>query len=197
MVVTIVPIAITAAGFSGSQDYRPVTVPFDPGKLALLAAVVACVGALARRFNVPNAFMIGPLLATIAITAAGIETSSMPTPFSSGGQVLLACALGARFQQSFVRHAPRFVAALVPSVLLTLSLAGLLALLLSWASGLYLGTMLLSCSPGGIAEMAITAKVLRIGVPLVTAAHVARFVIVVLLAVPMYRLVAKGRADAG
>jgi membrane AbrB-like protein len=141
----------------------------------------------------PNAFMIGPLLATIAITASGVETSSMPTPLSNAGQVLLACALGSRFQQSFVRHAPRFVAALIPSVLLTLALAGLLALLLSWVSGVYLGTMLLACSPGGIAEMSITAKVLKIGVPLVTAAHVTRFVIVVLLTVPMYRLIAKER----
>jgi membrane AbrB-like protein len=191
MVVTIVPVAITAAGFSGSQDYRPVTLPLDAGRLALLFASVTVVGMLARRIGMPNAFMIGPLLATIAITASGIETSSMPTPVSNAGQVLLACALGARFQQSFVRHAPRFVAALIPSVLLTIALAGLLALLLSWISGLYIGTMLLACSPGGIAEMSITAKVLKIGVPLVTAAHVTRFVIVVLLTVPMYKLISK------
>ena len=51
--------------------------------------------------------------------------------------------------------------------------------------------MLLAAAPGGIAEMSITAQVLKIGVPLVTAAHVTRFVIVVLLTAPMYRLVAK------
>ena len=191
MVVTIVPVGITAAGFAGSQDYRPVKLAFDPANLAMLAAVVAMAGVLARRMEVPNAFMVGPLLATIAITASGIESSSMPTALSNAGQVLLACALGARFQQSFLREAPRFVAALIPSILITIGLAALLGLLLSWASGLYLGTMLLAAAPGGIAEMSITAQVLKIGVPLVTAAHVTRFVIVVLLAAPMYRLVAK------
>jgi len=191
MVVTIVPVGITAAGFAGSQDYRPVKLAFDPANLAMLAAVVAMAGVLARRMEVPNAFMVGPLLATIAITASGIESSSMPTPLSNAGQVLLACALGARFQQSFLREAPRFVAALIPSILITIGLAALLGLLLAWASGLYLGTMLLAAAPGGIAEMSITAQVLKIGVPLVTAAHVTRFVIVVLLAAPMYRLVAK------
>jgi len=191
MVVTIVPVGITAAGFAGSQDYRPVKLAFDPANLAMLVAVVAMAGVLARRMEVPNAFMVGPLLATIAITASGIESSSMPTPLSNAGQVLLACALGARFQQSFLREAPRFVAALIPSILITIGLAALLGLLLAWASGLYLGTMLLAAAPGGIAEMSITAQVLKIGVPLVTAAHVTRFVIVVLLAAPMYRLVAK------
>ena len=191
MVVTIVPVGITAAGFAGSQDYRPVKLAFDPANLAMLAAVVAMAGVLARRMEVPNAFMVGPLLATIAITASGIESSSMPTALSNAGQVLLACALGARFQQSFLREAPRFVAALIPSILITIGLAALLGLLLAWASGLYLGTMLLAAAPGGIAEMSITAQVLKIGVPLVTAAHVTRFVIVVLLAAPMYRLVAK------
>ncbi len=191
MVVTIVPVGITAAGFAGSQDYRPVKLAFDPANLAMLAAVVAMAGVLARRMEVPNAFMVGPLLATIAITASGIESSSMPTALSNAGQVLLACALGARFQQSFLREAPRFVAALIPSILITIGLAALLGLLLSWASGLYLGTMLLAAAPGGIAEMSITAQVLKIGVPLVTAAHVTRFVIVVLLTAPMYRLVAK------
>jgi uncharacterized membrane protein AbrB (regulator of aidB expression) len=36
--------------------------------------------------------------------------------------------------------------------------------------------------------MSITAKVLRIGVPFVTAAHVIRYLIVILLAQPLYRL---------
>ena len=44
---------------------------------------------------------------------------------------------------------------------------------------------LLAISPGGIAEMALTARVLRLGVPAVTAFHVARMV--VLAIGPLYR----------
>jgi uncharacterized membrane protein AbrB (regulator of aidB expression) len=47
-------------------------------------------------------------------------------------------------------------------------------------------TLLLGTSPGGIAEMAITAKVLQLGVPVVTAFHVTRLAAVLLLAEPMY-----------
>jgi membrane AbrB-like protein len=188
MVVTIVPVGITAAGFAGSQDYRPVKLAFDPANLAMLAAVVAMAGVLARRMEVPNAFMVGPLLATIAITASGIESSSMPTPLSNAGQVLLACALGARFQQSFLREAPRFVAAVVATVLFMITTLALFAWGLAWATGGLAATIMLACSPGGIAEMAITAKVLRVGVAFVTAAHVMRFAIVVLATEPTFRL---------
>ena len=55
---------------------------------------------------------------------------------------------------------------------------------------------LLACSPGGIAEMAIKAKALRAGVAFVTAAHVTRFALVVLLTEPAYRLLARRRAEA-
>ena len=48
-------------------------------------------------------------------------------------------------------------------------------------------TLLLGTSPGGIAEMAITAKVLQLGVPVVTAFQVCRLLAVLLLAEPLFR----------
>ena len=62
-----------------------------------------------------------------------------------------------------------------------------MAWLLARATGLHPATMLLSTSPGGIAEMAITAKVLQLGVPVVTAFQVCRLVAVLLLVGPMFR----------
>jgi uncharacterized membrane protein AbrB (regulator of aidB expression) len=47
--------------------------------------------------------------------------------------------------------------------------------------------MILGTSPGGIAEMAITAKVLQLGVPVVTAFQVCRLVAVLVLMEPIYR----------
>jgi uncharacterized membrane protein AbrB (regulator of aidB expression) len=61
------------------------------------------------------------------------------------------------------------------------------AWVLAQATQLHWATVLLGTSPGGIAEMAITAKVLQLGVPLVTAFHVTRLAAVLLLAEPMYR----------
>jgi uncharacterized membrane protein AbrB (regulator of aidB expression) len=100
----------------------------------------------------------------------------------------MGCALGSRFERGFLRTAPRFAAALVPTLALMLALAALVGWGLAVGSGTYLGGGLLAAAPGGIAEMCITAKVLRMSVAFVTAAHVVRYVIVVLLTRPVYRL---------
>jgi hypothetical protein len=54
-------------------------------------------------------------------------------------------------------------------------------------TGLHPATLVLGTSPGGIAEMAITAKVLQLGVPVVTAFQVCRLVAVLVLAEPVFR----------
>jgi uncharacterized membrane protein AbrB (regulator of aidB expression) len=65
------------------------------------------------------------------------------------------------------------------------------AVLLSTLTDLPLSSLAVSVAPGGIAEMAITAKVLQLGVPLVTAFQVSRMVGVVLLTGPLYLYVVK------
>lgn len=47
--------------------------------------------------------------------------------------------------------------------------------------------MILGTSPGGIAEMSITAKVLQLGAPVVTAFQVCRLIAVLILVEPLYR----------
>lgn len=189
IVVTTVPIGITLLGQTGAEDYRPVAVPFDAGGLAILFAAGIAAAFAWRRTNLPNAFMMGPLITTIAITAAGHSLSSMPSWMSNLAQLLLACSLGSRFQQSFLREAPRFVAAVVATIVFMLATLALFAHGLAWATGGLAATIMLACSPGGIAEMAITAKVLRVGVAFVTAAHVMRFAIVVLATEPTFKLI--------
>jgi uncharacterized protein len=193
LVVTAFPVGITLAGFSATEEYRPVAVPFRWDGLAVLLAAGTVAGALAKKLRAPTAFMMGPLLLTIALTTGGVTLSSMPAPLVNAAQVLLGCVLGARFDRRFLLGAPRFVAALLVSVTLTLVLAVTVGWLIALGSGAYLGSALLAVAPGGIAEMSITAQVLRIGVAYVTAAHVIRYMIVVLLTVPVYRLIARVR----
>lgn len=193
LVVTLFPVGITLAGFSATEEYRPVSVPFQAGGLALLLAGGAVAGGLARLARMPTAFMIGSLVFAIALTANGVALSSMPAALVNAAQVLLGCVLGSRFDRGFLAAAPRFVAALVPSVALTLALAALVGWGLAAGSGVYLGTGLLAAAPGGIAEMSITARVLKIGVAYVTAAHVIRYMMVVLLTVPVFYLLGRLR----
>jgi uncharacterized membrane protein AbrB (regulator of aidB expression) len=62
-------------------------------------------------------------------------------------------------------------------------------LLMAWLTGLHPATLILGTAPGGIAEMAITAKVLQLGVPVVTAFQVCRLVAVLLMVGPLFQWV--------
>ena len=81
------------------------------------------------------------------------------------GQRLIGVSLGTRFTRAFVHTAPRYLAVVAGCTLV----------------------MMLATSPGGIAEMSLTARVPHLGVPVVTAFHVARMVFVVLTIGPLHR----------
>jgi membrane AbrB-like protein len=186
LVVTLFPVGITLSGFHASEAYRPVTIPLDAMGLVILLALGGVAGFVATRLRAPTAYMIGPLLLTIALTANGFTFSSMPSWLVNIAQLLLGAVMGSRFEQGFLRAAPRFAAALLPSIAVMMALALLVGWVLALGSGTYLGNGLLAAAPGGIAEMSITARVLRLGVAFITAAHVVRYIVVVLMTVPVY-----------
>jgi membrane AbrB-like protein len=188
LVVVIIPAALTLSGARGADAFEPAEKIWSYEGLAMQFACAAAGGVLFQWLRVGNAWMLGPLAVTIALTAAGIGFSAIPAPLAAAGQVLLGCALGSRFEREFLRSAPRFVAVVVLSVILGIATAAAFGALLAWVGRLPAPTMILAAAPGGIAEMAITAKVLQLGVPLVTAAHVVRVIILVTTSAPLFRL---------
>jgi membrane AbrB-like protein len=188
IVVTAIPFSFAALGVHGSDVHAQGAAPFSLGGLAALLACASAGGFAFQRVRIPNAFMLGALTVGIVLTASGIQWSSMPAVLTNAGQVLLGCALGARFEREFMRRAPRFVVIVTLSVLVAMALSAVFAAVLAHLGGVSVGTMVLATAPGGIAEMCITAKVVQLGVPLVTAAHVARVVMLVTMTAPVFRL---------
>jgi uncharacterized protein len=188
VVVIVVPFALTYSGVHGSDLYSPATVPLDWARLALLLGIGAIAGGALAAARMPNAFMFGPLLATIALTVGEAQFSSVPTWMSNLAQVLLGCALGSRFERQFLGSLGRYAVAVLASILASIVLAAAFSLALASWSGLPAASLVLALAPGGIAEMCITAKVLQLGVPLVTAAHVTRVLVLINATAPLYRL---------
>jgi len=186
LVVAIVPAAFTLADIRGTDAFQPARATFDAGGFALLVAATLAGALVARRLDVPNAFILGALAVAIALTAAGVRLSALPPLVSNAAQLLLGCALGARFEPDFLRGAPRFVGAVVVTVLLSIAASTLFGVVLALASGAPVPAVVLGMAPGGIAEMTVTAKVLQLGVPLVTTFHVARVVVLLLLTGPLF-----------
>jgi membrane AbrB-like protein len=194
IVVALVPAAYALLGLHGSDRYVPGMSIFDARGFALLMAATAAGGAVAQWLRLPNAFVLGSLAVAIPLTGAEINLSAMPTLASNAGQCLIGCALGARFEPDFLRGAPRYVGAVALSVLGAIGISAAFGGVLAWFSGLNPATLVLGTAPGGIAEMCITAKVLQLGVPLVTAFHVVRLVVLLLVTAPLFRHVRKWRA---
>ena len=159
--------------------YQPAPLPLRLGAAGDVArGRGAAAGALLARLGMPNAFMFGPLAVAIALTIGEVQFSSLPTGLSNAAQVLLGCALGARFERRSLQSAPRYVCGVLASVAVAIVVAAAVRVPAGClASGLPLPTLVLAMAPGGIAEMCITAKVLQLGVPLVTAAQVTRVLV--------------------
>ena len=100
---------------------------------------------------------------------------------------MIGVSLGVRFSAGFIQTAPRWLVTVTLGTLVMIALFAGFAALLGWGTGLHWATMVLGTSPGGIAEMAITAKVLQLGVPLVTAFQVCRLIAVLVLVEPLFR----------
>ena len=188
MVAVIVPFALQWLGVRGVDPYSPVAAQFVTTGLLLLAAVAAAGAVVLARLGVPNQWMLGPLLVTAALTTQGITFSALPTPVSNAGQLLIGIALGSRFEPEFFRAAPRYLASVAVVTVVYLALSALFGWWLAGMAGLPIATGVVATTPGGIGEMAITAKVLQLGAPVVSAFHAIRMAVVVLTIGLLYRV---------
>jgi hypothetical protein len=188
LVVMIVPAVLVYSGVHGADPYQPSPGNVSyPGLALLLVLCTAGAGILAA-LNVPNAWMLGPLFVSVGVTMSELGLSAMPAPLSSLGQLLIGCALGARFEPGFLHGARRYLFGVLASIALALVLSAVFGWALAWLVGLAVPTMILATAPGGIAEMGITAKVLKLGVPLVTAFHLTRIILLVTTTAPLFNL---------
>ncbi len=188
LVVVLVPVVYQLLGVHGADPSTLAVQAVHPQGLVVLALAGAAGVAVLWKLGLPNPWVLGPLLVTAALTATGVETSALPQWASNGGQLLIGVALGTRFTPGFVRGAPRWLGAVAVGTLLMIAASSGFAWALSQASGLHMATVLLGTAPGGIAEMCITAKVLQLGVPVVTVFQLARYLAVLTLTAPLFRL---------
>lgn len=191
IVVMIIPFTYKFLDIHGSvQSPVAVAYQFSYSGLALLIALTLVAIYIFQKLNIPNAWVQAPLLVTLLLTSNEIHLTHLSPSIQSLGQLFIGWSLGSKYGPDFFSRAPRYltVSALVSVVALILS-AGF-AYLLFLMSAIPLSTLILSISPGGIAEMTITAKVLMLGVPIVTAFHVARMVFVIIVAQPCYKFLA-------
>jgi membrane AbrB-like protein len=188
MIVTLaIPPAILYTGLHGLDATLPGPRQVQLPGLLLLAAATAAGAWLMARTGRANPWFMGALLVSMGLTMAGLELSALPDGATNAAQLVIGISLGVRFRREFLRAAPRWLLDVALGTVGMIVLCAGFGFLLAWATGLHPATLVLGTSPGGIAEMAITAKVLQLGVPVVTAFQVCRLVAVLVLVEPLFR----------
>ena len=152
-----------------------------------MATSLGALGMAAIKRN--NPWFMGPLIVSMGLTLAGIQWTTIPSEMSNMAQLFIGISLGVRFKREFIHTAPRWLWSVALGTLCMMLASVAFGWALAWGTGLHPATLILGTSPGGIAEMAITAKVLELGAPVVTAFQVCRLIVVLLIVGPLYRKV--------
>jgi len=198
IVVVTIPAIYAALRLHGADPFPAATGDIHWERLSVLLLATGLGGLILQRLNVPNAFVLGALAVAIPLTASELAGSAVPRWAINAAQLLLGCALGSRFNRGFLKRAPRFVASVVASIAAAMALSAVFAFGMARLTGLHPATLVLATAPGGIAEMAVTAQVLDLGVPVVTAFHVTRVMLLLVCTGPLFgwlRRQRRSRAD--
>ncbi|MBV1797682.1 AbrB family transcriptional regulator [Siccirubricoccus sp. G192] len=158
-----------------------------PG-LAAMAAGGLLVAWPLQRLGLANPWMLGPCGFAIALAASGTLPSGVPVALVDAAQVAMGATLGTRLTRSFLLASHRLVLASTISAAVLSVLLSLIAVPVALATGLPVAALILGLAPGGMPEMALTAKALELAVPLVLGFHLTRTVLCNLLVGPIHRL---------
>ncbi|MDP2264875.1 MAG: AbrB family transcriptional regulator [Hydrogenophaga sp.] len=195
LVTLTIPFALQWSGAAGVDLAPPGASQVVPVGLAALGGLTLVGALLMQRLGRANPWFMGALLVTMVLTLSGVTLSAIPPWLTAAAQLFIGISLGVRFTPAFVHTAPRWLASVAVASVFMMGVCALFAWVLSAFTGLHPATLVLGTTPGGIAEMAITAKVLQLGVPVVTAFQVCRLVAVLVLAEPVYRLWTRTGSD--
>lgn len=194
MVVVAVPFGMKFFDVHGLDPYVPGTRELNLPGLLVLAAATGSAALFFRRVDMPNACVLGPLAVAIVLTAFEIHLSAVPRPLVFLAQLFIGISLGTRFHPEFLLGARRYVAAVIGLTVAAILVAAGFGVLLAKISGMNGATAILATSPGGVAEMSLTAESLKLGVPIVTAFQAARMALLVVMIGPLFRVLKRVRS---
>lgn len=189
IVVITVPAALTYLGEPGSDVFQPAIRDVNWSLLPLLMGGCVLTAIFLDRVRLTNAWMLGACIFGATLTVLEINLSAIPSPIINAAQVLIGVSVGQRFEREAMGRLPLVITGSVLTTIILLAVAVATAWGVHIATGIGFWSMLAATCPGGLAEMAVTAKVLSLGVPLVAAYHVTRIFMITLFAMPAYRLI--------
>ncbi|TKA96198.1 AbrB family transcriptional regulator [Cereibacter changlensis] len=177
-VVLVLPFGLFALeGWPAGRGMPYTDVPIQPLNIVLLLACGFAAMHLFRWLRIPNPNFLGPLAATATLAVSGYGLPPYPAVILSAAQVVLGCWLGSTFRRELVARAGRLTLTCLVSILTLLAACSLGAAGIAQLAGMDWRLLVLGAAPGGVTEMALTAKFLGQNATIVTAFHLTRIFI--------------------
>lgn len=169
-----------SVGSSAGQTLQ--TTPAQWTDWAAFAIVVPAGLALGRLLRLPAGIIMGPLLLSAGLHAAGIIALSGPPLLLNGAQLMVGTGLGVMFARSTLRRLALGAALGTLAVGLMLALGAGFAALLAPHVPMSFEVLLISFAPGGVSEMSLIALSLGVSPVIVAGHHLFRIAVTVLMA---------------
>lgn len=181
--------------FTVLEGYDPGTRPPLGGAIGdialvdlLILAASGVVGVFAARaLRVPAANITGPMMLSAALHLAGLTDSRPPGDLVAIAQLVIGCAIGARFAGVPMAIIGRTLLIGFGATVVMLAVTFGFAALLEPLIGVSVTALVLALAPGGLAEMSLIALALGIDAAYVSTHHIARIIIIIILAPILYR----------
>lgn len=188
LLVSIMPPLILAFGVDGGILSTTASRDLTAAETSLLLAGAGIGVAIFSVLRANNAWMVGALVGSGTLAALSVVSGHLPGPLFMIGQFLIGIAIGGNFKRESLIRLPRVCVVVVIFIAILTALLFGYAVLLWLVTGIDLSSTALAASPGGLAEMSLTAQVLHLDVALVTAFHITRSFIVNSFTLWFYRL---------
>jgi membrane AbrB-like protein len=184
VVITCLPLGLslwlgTPVGSAAGLKAAASSHQASPLTLVLICVTAALGLWCAQKIRLPAGQLSGPLILAAIATVTGVLDLHLPIWLIAAAQLVIGVSLGMRFKGTNLALLRRCAGLAVLSVTFMLLLGGSISALLTHLTGIEWLHLLISFSPGGVAEMSVVALSLAANPALVSLHHVARILMTV------------------
>lgn len=194
----LIAIFAISFGYRWFGDYTPVAAGAATAASMnwsdwLLLSTCGVVGfGIARLLRIPAYALVGPMVFSAVVHAAGITHSRPPVWLIAAAQVVVGAMVGSRFDGVSPRMVGKAILLAIVATAVLLILAVLFGEAVESTLGIPFAAALLAFAPGGLAEMSLIALSLEVDAAYVSSHHIVRIFIIVLAAPLIFRLLRRG-----
>jgi membrane AbrB-like protein len=191
ILVVVMTVPIWFRIHDGVQASGGTGVHFADVGLIDYGVLIACgvIGfGVATLIRLPAAAILGPMLVSAAAHYFGLTNTQPPAEIVAAAQIVIGTAIGCRFIGVHIREVGRTLVMSVGGGLIGVGVAVVFTLIAIQFIDLPMPALLLSFSPGGVAEMSLVALALHVDTAMVAAHHLFRIFFVVIVAPAVFRL---------